>query len=150
MNQQKSKCCQALELRERLSGTPDFTGASPNDRDLLTCWLLHFAVAVTADEDSADALVGRVFAAFRAARLGAHEVMELFELPQFSHLYLPISGWAQRATLADGAPIEPAFVCAQLERAAQLVGRLRAVKFEVYININTLPSVFILSNTELP
>jgi len=49
-------------------------------------------------------------------------VLKLFALDQFSLLKQP---WAKRATLADGAPIDPTFVCAQLERAARLAGRLR-------------------------
>ena len=133
-------------MRERISAKPDFAGASPNDRDLLTRTLLHFAVDA-ADSAEDDALLARVFAAFHAAKLGATEALDLFTLPQFSRLWGSADSWAQRATLADGggaAPIDPAFVCAQLERAARLAGRLRAIKFQVdtVFSLISCPSPF--------
>ena len=112
-----------------ISAVPDFAAArNPHNRDLFTRVLLHFAVAPQ-DDDAADALLTRVFAAFRAADLGTGEVLALFRLAQFARL--ANKPWTRRATLADGAPIDPAFVCAQLERAARLVGLLSAAHFQV-------------------
>ena len=107
-----------MALHERISASPDFAGASTNMRDLLTRALLHFA----------DTLLARVFAAFHAAKLGAREALDLLDLPQFARLRYV--SWTHRARLANGAPIDPAFVCAQLERAARLVGRLHAVNLK--------------------
>ena len=63
---------QALALRERLSASADFAGASPIDRNLLTRVMLHFAVAA----DNTDELLERIFAAFHAAKLGSSRTLE--------------------------------------------------------------------------